>query len=96
VSNPSWDAGKHRRNLARGRIGFPEASSALEDPDRVSWKDRHHSDDEDRYITVGITARGRFALVVTSIDESDSIRIISARRPTRRERHAYETREPLD
>ena len=96
VSGPSWDEWKHRRNLALRRIGFGEASSALEDPDRVSWADVSHSVEEDRYITVGITRRGRFALVVTSLSELGEIRIISARRPTRRERHAYETRRPGD
>jgi uncharacterized DUF497 family protein len=96
VSEPTWDANKHQRNLNRRRIGFVEASAALEDPDRVSWSDVQHSDGEDRYMTVGMTRRGRLALVVTALDEFGTIRSISVRRPTRRERHAYETREPLD
>jgi uncharacterized DUF497 family protein len=62
----------------------------------VTWRDIGHSDDEERIITVGITNQGRFVLVVTSFGRSGEVRIISARRPTRRERHAYETGTPLD
>lgn len=96
MSEPEWDARKHERNLRRGRVGFVEASAALEDPDRIEWPDRGHSDLEDRFITVGMTRTGRLILIVTTMDELGSIRIISARRPTRRERYAYETRNPFD
>ena len=96
MSGPTWDEEKHRQNLIRGRIGFDEAGTVLEDPDRVTWPDIQHSLNEDRFITVGISARGRFVRVVTSIEKGGSIRVISARRASKRERHAYETRRPLD
>jgi hypothetical protein len=95
VSEVRWHHDKHRRNLARGRIGFDEAVSAFDDPNAISWPDVDHSWEEDRVVTIGITAAGRFARVVTSLDDQGTIRIISARRPSRRERHAYETRRPL-
>ena len=96
VTGPTWDQEKHARNLVRGRLGFDEAATVLEDPRRVEWQDREHSGGEDRFVTVGISIRGRFALVVTAYDLEGRIRVISARRPTRRERHAYETGIPLE
>ena len=55
-----------------------------------------HSRLEERYITVGLTVLGGLVVVVASTDEYGTTRIISARRATKRERHAYETGEPPD
>ena len=96
MAGPTWDQDKHARNLARGRMGFDEAATVLEDPRRVEWEDREHSGVEDRFITVGISIHGRFGRVVTAYELEGRIRVVSARRPTRRERHAYETGIPLE
>ncbi len=96
MSEPVWDDAKHRRNLARRGLGFDEAASALDDPHGVTWADVGHSLLEERYITVGLAVLGGLVVVVTSTDEYGTTRIISARRATKRERHAYETGEPPD
>jgi len=70
----------------------------LHDPLGVFEGDRSHSLNEDRFRLVGMAATGRLLIVIVAIDESGTIRIISARRPTRCERHAYESQEssPLE
>ena len=59
------------------------------DPLSVTFPDPDHSATEDRFITIGTSERGR-VLVVSHTDRDDRIRIISARKATRRERKAYE------
>jgi uncharacterized DUF497 family protein len=53
-------------------------------------RDSDHSGFEDRYRAIGATTTGLVLLVIFALDESGTIRRISARRPTRRERHDYE------
>jgi uncharacterized DUF497 family protein len=55
----------------------------------VTYPDPDHSISEQRFITVGISAAGRI-LLVAHVDRNDSIRIISARKMTQRERKQYE------
>lgn len=55
------------------------------DPLSVTGYDPHHADDEDRFLTMGTSVVGQL-LVVSHPDRGDSIRIISARLATRRER----------
>jgi uncharacterized DUF497 family protein len=94
VDEPMWDERKDRRNRARRRVGFDEAASALADEYRVTWADIEHSADEDRHATVGFTNRGRLVLVITAFEKGGRMRVVSARRPTGRERIAYATRRP--
>jgi len=54
----------------------------------MTYPDPDHSIGEERFITIGISSRGR-ALFVAHVDSDDRIRIISARRATRREANAY-------
>jgi uncharacterized DUF497 family protein len=84
-----WDPKKARSNLAKHGVTFEEAASAFRDTLSVTLSDPLHSIEENRFVTVGRSKRGR-TLVVVHSDFEDAIRIISARLATRRERRNYE------
>jgi uncharacterized DUF497 family protein len=63
--------------------------TAFGDPLSVTGYDPRHADDEDRFLTMGLSVAGRL-LVVSHADRGDMVRIISAREATRRERKDYE------
>jgi len=87
-----WDPEKAAANVKRRRITFSEAASVLEDPLSTTFPDEAHSEGETRFVTIGASQRGR-RLVVAHTERNDTIRIISARRATRREREFYEQGE---
>ena len=84
-----WDPAKDATNIKKHRVGFREAVTALADPLSTTFPDEPHSSEEARFVTIGASARGRL-LVVAHTERGDCIRIISARRATRRERGFYE------
>jgi hypothetical protein len=85
----TWDATKEAANRRKHGVDFHEAIEALQDPLGLSRPDEDHDPDESRWSTVGLTRTGRL-LRVTTAEVGPTIRIISARRATARERHAYE------
>jgi len=89
MSKTEWDHPKGRQNLRRHGVSFGEASSVFADPLAVTAPDAAHSDTELRFTTVGMSNRG-WLLVVTTAERRGSIRIISAWRATKRERHDHE------
>jgi uncharacterized DUF497 family protein len=84
-----WDEEKAKKNLKKHRVSFEEASTIFGDPLALTIPDPLHSEEEDRFITLGESPRGRL-LVVVSTERGDKIRIISARVATPRERKDYE------
>ena len=84
-----WDSTKAAMNLRKHKVSFGEASTVLSGPLSITVPDPDHSQEEDRYITVGWSYRQRL-LVVAHTERGDRIRIISARALTRAEREAYE------
>jgi len=84
-----WDSRKARSNLAKHGVGFQEASTIFGDPLSLTIPDPEHSLSEERYITVGRAFSGKL-LVVVHTERGDNIRVISARRASRRERKFYE------
>jgi uncharacterized protein len=84
-----WDPQKERSNIAKHRIAFTEATAIFFDPLAITVFDPEHSQDEERYITVGASASGCI-LMVAHTDRMDRIRIITARELTRAEKKAYE------
>jgi uncharacterized DUF497 family protein len=84
-----WDKNKATNNFSKHGVSFNEAETLFDDPLYVDFYDPHHSDDEDRYLIVGASNRGRL-LIVSYTERRDSIRIISTREVTRAEREAYE------
>ena len=84
-----WDPKKAKLNLRKHRVSFEEAATALSDPMAATGADPDHSITEERYVTFGVSERGRL-LVVAHTDEEDTIRIISARIASKGERELYE------
>ncbi|MGH9445629.1 MAG: BrnT family toxin [Terriglobia bacterium] len=83
-----WDAAKATSNLRKHAVSFAEASSVFLDQTALTFDDPDHSDEEKREITIGVSARRR-VVFVAHCARGDRIRIISARRATRRERSQY-------
>jgi len=84
-----WDARKDRTNQRKHGVGFREAATVFEDFLSTTFPDPDHSLSEERFLTVGESAIGRI-LVVAHTEHDEEIRIISARRASRREREFYE------
>jgi uncharacterized protein len=80
---------KARINLANHQITFEEAKSVFLDAHAISGHDPDHSYDETRYMTFGTSSSGKLLAVVFTY-RFDKIRIISARKVTKRERKIYE------
>ncbi len=86
-----WHAAKAAENLRKHRVDFREACTIFEDLLTVTIPDVTHSEEEERLVTIGRSQRGRL-LIVVHAERGDCIRIISARKPTARERSSYEQR----
>jgi len=84
-----WDPNKARRNIETHDISFDEASTAFSDTLSSTIHDPLHSDEEDRFILIGNSYRNRL-LVVVHTERGNKIRIISARKATKKERKQYE------
>ena len=88
-----WNANKARSNLNKHKVSFEEAKTLFNDPFLITFADEHHSEREERYLSIGCSARGRILLVVhTEHKEDDSltVRLISCRKATPSERRTYE------
>lgn len=70
-------------------LSFEEASTAFGDPLSITIGDPDHSEDEARFLLLGMTHTGRLVVVVHT-DRDDAVRLISARLATPRERRSYE------
>ncbi|PYQ26195.1 MAG: hypothetical protein DMF56_25445 [Acidobacteria bacterium] len=88
-----WNPKKDQWNQQKHGISFKEASTAFDDALQVTISDPDHSISEYRYLTMGLTDRGRLVVVSHTEDVDDRIRIINARPPTSTERHVYEEGE---
>ena len=84
-----WDSEKARINLRKHRVSFREAAMVFGDLLAITYYDDAHSDHKRRFITIGMSDRGR-VLVVSHTVERKQLRIISARKATRHERKVYE------
>jgi uncharacterized DUF497 family protein len=84
-----WDAKKASSNLRKHGVSFFEALEVFNDELAVTVSDPDHSAIEHRYLAFGATSAYR-CLVVSYTEHEDTIRIISARTMTPRERKAYE------
>ena len=87
-----WDPEKAESNEKKHGVSFAEAATAFGDPLSLTVPDPDHSVGEARFILVGLTYRGRLA-VVAHAEADNSIRIISARPATSAERKFYEQEE---
>ena len=83
-----WDPRKAAANARTHRVTFDEAMTVFADGRAITAHDPDHSDDEDRFLTIGLSADGR-VLFVSHTDRGKSIRIISARKADKQERKEY-------
>jgi hypothetical protein len=85
-----WDEAKAAANRAKHGIAFNEAATALGDSLGWTYPDDEHSELEQRWITIAKSEAGRILVVAHTDHGEGTIRIISARRATRKEREYYE------
>jgi len=85
-----WDEQKSLANIAKHQVTFEEARTVFYDANARVITDPDHSDNEDRFIILGISSKLRFLVVCHCSRESDEvIRIISARKATKNEVRSY-------
>jgi uncharacterized protein len=85
-----WDSAKATANLRKHKVSFESARSVFYDELAVQFFDEEHSDDEDRFLMLGMSSDGRLLLVCHCERQPDEvIRIISARRATATEARFY-------
>jgi uncharacterized DUF497 family protein len=86
-----WDRRKESANLKKHGISFAEAKTAFFDENARVIADPDHSDEEYRFILLGLSSQLRLLVVCHCYrEDQDTIRIISARKANRSERREYE------
>lgn len=92
-----WNENKAKTNFQKHKVSFDEAKTIFNDPLLMTFPDDFHSDEEERFISIGISVDNRTLLVAhTEQDKSGDeiiIRIISCRKATASEREIYEQGE---
>ena len=85
-----WDEKKNRQNIRKHGVSFEEAQSVFLDDHAIRFYDPDHSEDEERFLMLGLGFTLRILIVCHCYRERDGvIRIISARKATRQERVHY-------
>ncbi len=85
-----WDPPKAISNLEKHGVSFDEACTVFKDPLSFTIDDPLHSSDEERFVIIGMSYKVRI-LVVVHTEKGNNIRIISARKATKKERNYYES-----
>ncbi len=86
----SWDERKDYENRRKHGVSFDEAATVFADENARLTHDPDHSQDEERFLLLGFSAKLRLLVVVHAYrGDDEEIRIISARRATRNERNQY-------
>ncbi len=83
-----WNAGKAAENLRKHGVGFEEAATSLLDPGALALEDES-SEGEARWVLIGMSTTARLLTVVYTLRLENRIRLISARRATRKEASFY-------
>ena len=85
-----WDERKNRENKRKHKVSFEEAQTVFLDENAIRYFDPDHSDDENRFLMLGMSFALRVLVVCHCYRSDDSvIRIISARRANKREQASY-------
>lgn len=85
-----WDINKNTINIEKHGISFKMAASAFFDPHAIILDDDFHSQDEDRFILIGVNKHNKLLTVCHCYrDKGNVVRIISARKPNNIEREIY-------
>jgi len=86
----SWDARKAKQNIKRHKVSFEEAAIIFYDEKAIEFFDPDHSKNEDRFLMLGLSWRLRILVVCYCLRKQGlEIRIISARKATRKEKRVY-------
>ncbi len=86
-----WDEGKAKINLNKHKVSFEEASSVFYDENAILFDDPEHSDEEERFLLLGLSVKANMLIVCHCVRNNDTvIRIISARKATKSEAQDYE------
>ena len=91
--NYEWNLIKERLNIAKHGVDFEEAKSVFADEFALVLFDEDHSNDEERFLILGMSQKERILLVVHCYRENDTIRIISSRKATKKEAKQYKERK---
>ncbi len=87
----NWDPNKADLNLKKHKVSFSEAKSVFYDEFAIQFFDEEHSDQEDRFIMLGTSMESNILVVChCERDQGNTVRIISARKATNKERKFYE------
>ncbi len=90
-----WDERKNAQNQKKHGVSFEEAQTVFFDERAVEFYDETHSDWEDRFLLLGLSAKFRILLICHCFRNNDSvIRIISARKATKQEQKFYPRMRP--
>jgi uncharacterized DUF497 family protein len=86
----SWDDRKNIANQKKHRVSFEEAQTVFFDENAIEYYDPDHSGSEDRFLMLGHSYRIRVLVVSYTLrKDGTEIRIISARKATKKEQKAY-------
>ena len=92
-----WDVKKEKINITKHGVTFEQASYVFSDPYALNRYDDEHSEDEDRWVLLGKSLNETLLLVIHTFRDNQGIelvRIISARKATKKEKQAYQKRCP--
>ncbi|HMA81743.1 MAG TPA: BrnT family toxin, partial [Candidatus Binatia bacterium] len=88
-----WDPAKARQNAGKHRITFERGATVFKDPNALSLFDEEHSDEEERWITLGLDGTGVLLVISHTFDEEAEnlarIRLVSVRKATKNEKKQY-------
>ncbi|MBN1275886.1 MAG: BrnT family toxin [Deltaproteobacteria bacterium] len=85
-----WDNKKDKTNKRKHGVSFEEARTAFYDENAIQYFDPDHSDEEDRFILLGLSYKLKVLIICHCFRENDSvIRIISARKADKDEEYGY-------
>lgn len=85
----AWDPLKDQRNYKKHGIGFEEAKTVFDDHEALLFDDPDHSENEERFLIIGFSDKGRLCVVSHCYRYESEIRIISARRANPQEAKIY-------
>ena len=95
--NFDWDTVKEKQNIRKHKIDFRLASTVFRDPYQLTLYDEEHSQDEDRWITLGLDETGILRVIIHTFQQMNQdsclIRIISVRKATFNEQKYYQGRK---
>ena len=87
-----WDPRKAAKNVQKHRVSFEEAETVFYDENALVLEDPGPSDQEERFVIIGLSAHVRILTVCHCLRHEDTVRIISARKADREETEDYQRR----